>query len=167
MLLPPSIQYQNLERCELTLCSSPPGANPTALILSLETSKMASQNIKVVFGTIPIGNSDPWIDEEYLNRAFSILEAHGVDTIDTARLYGQAEKRLGEVKAGARFTLDTKWPGGFVPGRYSREHIVEDAKDSIAKLGVKQVREKNDPVGIVRLREPLLASIDRGYLLWC
>ncbi|KAJ9613114.1 hypothetical protein H2200_003055 [Cladophialophora chaetospira] len=100
---------------------------------------MGSEAIKVVFGTVPIGNSKPWDEEEYINEGFSILQAHGVETLDTARLYGESEKRLGEVKAGDKFVIDTKWTGGFIPGNASRDKIIEDAKDSVAKLGVKQV----------------------------
>ena len=105
---------------------------------------MPSSGIKALFGTASIGNNAPWIDEAYLDKAFSVLKSHGVDTLDTARLYGESEKRLGEVKAGEKFTFDTKWPGGFIPGNGSREKIVEGAKDSIAKLGVKQVSEHDD-----------------------
>lgn len=108
---------------------------------------MVSEGIKVLFGTVPIGNTEPWIDDDYINKGFSILKAHGVDNLDTARLYGESEKRLGEVKAGDKFTIDTKWPGGFVPGNASKDKIIEDAKDSMAKLGVKQVSEIHELEG--------------------
>ncbi|KIW88390.1 uncharacterized protein Z519_10959 [Cladophialophora bantiana CBS 173.52] len=100
---------------------------------------MASEGIKVVFGTASFGNRDPWIAEDYLNKAFSILLAHGCNILDTAQLYGESEKRLGEVKAGEKFVIDTKWMGGWQPGWATKENIINTAKQSIEKLGVKQV----------------------------
>ena len=100
---------------------------------------MSSEGLNVIFGGAAIGNSEPWIDEAYLNEAFKILESHGVTTIDSAQLYGESEKRLGELKAGDRFTIDTKWLGGWTPGSTTKENIVNSAKESIKKLGVKQV----------------------------
>ena len=100
---------------------------------------MSSEGLNVIFGGGAIGNREPWIDEGYLNDVFKILESHGVTTIDSAQLYGECEKRLGEVKAGDRFTIDTKWLGGWTPGSTTKENIVNSAKESIKKLGVKQV----------------------------
>ena len=124
---------------------------------------MPSQGIKALFGTASIGNNEPWIDGDYLERAFAILQSHGVDTLDSAKLYGESEKRLGEMKAGTKFTLDTKWPGGFIPGGGSREKIVEAAKDSIAKLGVKQVSRNVAALLIpVDICEHALAETEAG-----
>ncbi|KAG9773965.1 Oxidoreductase sirO [Exophiala dermatitidis] len=100
----------------------------------------SQQPIQVIFGAVSVGNFEPWVGEDYLNKAFSILEAHGVKSIDTAQLYGNSEKRLGEVKVGERFVIDTKWVGGLTgPGWATKEKIIETAKESIRKLGVKQV----------------------------
>lgn len=101
---------------------------------------MASQQpIKVVFGTGAVGNNEPFISEEYLNKIFSTLEAHKVTTLDTAQLYGNSEQRLGELHAGDRFTIDTKWLGGWNAGWATKDNIVSSAKESLKKLGVKQV----------------------------
>ncbi|OCT49647.1 Aflatoxin B1 aldehyde reductase member 4 [Cladophialophora carrionii] len=100
---------------------------------------MASQGIKVVFGAASIGNREPWIEKEYLEKAFDILLKHGVNTLDSAQLYGESEKRLGELNAGDKFIIDTKWMGGWQPGWATKENIVNTAKSSIEKLKVKQV----------------------------
>ncbi|EXJ87230.1 alcohol dehydrogenase [Capronia epimyces CBS 606.96] len=101
---------------------------------------MASHNpIAVVFGSAPTGNREPWISEDYLNQTFATLEAHKVKKLDTAQLYGNSEQRLGELKAGDRFVIDTKWTGGWVPGSANKESIVSSAKESLRKLGVEQV----------------------------
>ncbi|ETI27209.1 hypothetical protein G647_09892 [Cladophialophora carrionii CBS 160.54] len=100
---------------------------------------MASQGIKVVFGAASIGNREPWIEKEYLEKAFDILLKHGVNTLDSAQLYGESEKRLGELNAGDKFIIDTKWLGGWQPGWATKENIVNTAKSSVEKLKVKQV----------------------------
>ncbi|KAJ4504156.1 hypothetical protein HRR83_008598 [Exophiala dermatitidis] len=101
---------------------------------------MSQQPIEVVFGAASVGNYGPWVDEDYVKKAFSTLEAHGVKKLDTAQLYGNSEQRLGELKAGERFVIDTKWVGGFTGhGWATKDNIVNSAKESIQKLGVKQV----------------------------
>lgn len=58
------------------------------------------------------------------------MQEHGdVQTIDTAAIYGDSEKILGQFDAGARFTLDTKLSGGFGSGA-SKDGIAKDVKNS-------------------------------------
>ncbi|OAL30855.1 hypothetical protein AYO20_08548 [Fonsecaea nubica] len=125
---------------------------------------MAPQGIKVVFGTAAVGNREPWIAEDYLNKSFSTLLAHGCTVLDTAQLYGESEKRLGEVKAGEKFTIDTKWQGGWQTGWATKENIVNSAKQSIEKLGVKQVDifYIHSPDAAVPLEETL-AGVNEVY----
>jgi len=100
---------------------------------------MSPAGLKVVFGTAAFGNYPPWTEPEYIEKAFAVLSSHGTLTLDSAQLYGESEKTLGEVKAGDKFVIDTKWMGGWTPGWASKENIVSSAKSSIEKLGVKQV----------------------------
>ncbi|KIV81689.1 hypothetical protein PV11_03859 [Exophiala sideris] len=100
---------------------------------------MSSGPIKVIFGTATTGNAEPWDSSDYVNEAFEILKAHGVKNLDTAQLYGKSEQKLGELKAGDKFILDTKWLGGFTGKWASKDNIINTAKESIQKLGVKQV----------------------------
>jgi len=100
---------------------------------------MSSESITVVFGAASIGNREGWNTETELDAAFKVLEAHGVKVLDSAQLYGESEKTLGQVKAGERFTIDTKWIGGWSPGSATKEAVISSAKESIKKLGVKQV----------------------------
>ena len=51
-------------------------------------------------------------------------------TIDTANLYGESEKILGEANAGEKFTIDTKTRGGFNPGGGTKDNIFAEAKQS-------------------------------------
>ncbi|KAJ7174871.1 aldehyde reductase [Mycena filopes] len=93
---------------------------------------------KLVFGgSFGPGNSFP--DEESIARVYTLLEAAGVDKIDTARLYGPSEEWLGKTGAGTRFALDSKTPGGFVPGVSTGETIPQHAKETVERLMVDQV----------------------------
>ncbi|KAL6253103.1 hypothetical protein RBB50_000824 [Rhinocladiella similis] len=127
---------------------------------------MASEGIKVVFGGAVIGNYEHWQDDNNIKEAFDILEAHGAKTIDSAQLYGESEKKLGELKAGDRFTIDTKWLGGWTPGSATKDNIISTAKESVEKLGVKQVDifyihapDKETPI------EDTVAGVNEAYKL--
>jgi len=100
---------------------------------------MSSQGLKVVFGAATLGNREPWDSPEYAEKAFKIMLDNGCNTLDSAQLYGESEKFIGQVKAGDKFVIDTKWKGGFQPGLAAKENIVKTGKESIEKLGVKQV----------------------------
>lgn len=101
---------------------------------------MSSQSLTVLFGGAGIGNNDPFSKPEDLEKLYSVLLKHNCTNIDSAQLYGQSETALGKTKAGEKFTIDTKWQGGFAgAGTSRRENIVKTGQESIKKLGVKQV----------------------------
>ncbi|RMD40362.1 hypothetical protein DV735_g4767, partial [Chaetothyriales sp. CBS 134920] len=119
----------------------------------------------IVFGTAGVGNYPPFNTTETIQQAFQILEKHNVKNIDTAQLYGNSEKTLGEEKAGSKFTIDTKWASGFNPAfSPTKENIIKSAKESLEKLGVSQVDvfyihapDKNVPL------EDTLAGVNEVY----
>ncbi|OAA67344.1 NADP-dependent oxidoreductase domain protein [Niveomyces insectorum RCEF 264] len=128
--------------------------------------------VQVAFGSAGIGNRDPFISEADLNKLFATLDAHGVTRLDSAQIYGVSEKRLGEVHAGDRFTIDTKWgnPTGFAPGNTTpwatQAYVLQSAQESIARLNVKQVDvfylhfpDANTPLA------ETLAGVDAAYRL--
>lgn len=81
--------------------------------------------------------------ENSLEKFFNILAAYNVTTIDTAQSYGNSQAMIGQVKAGDRFAIDTKWsPPWSEPAIAwaTKDQIINSAKDSIQKLGVNQVR---------------------------
>ena len=94
---------------------------------------------KIVYGAAGIGSRDPFVTDEGINDLFATLDKHNVTILDTARLYGPSEQRLGEVKAGSKYTIDSKWVGGWSPGSATEENIVSSAEESIKKLGIKKV----------------------------
>lgn len=100
---------------------------------------MASKGIPVVFGTASFGSSEEYTTPEQLANVFSILKKHNVKILDSAQLYGPSEVTLGSVKAGDKFTIDTKWLGGWQKGISTKQYMIDSAKESIKKLGVEQV----------------------------
>lgn len=100
---------------------------------------MSTPPVKVVYGSEPLAKGTPFDDTAYLAEVYKILQKHGVTTIDSSQNYGASEELLGVTNAGETFTLDTKWKGGYIPGWATKENIVNSAKESIKKLGVKQV----------------------------
>lgn len=104
--------------------------------------------IKTVFGGGAISRGE-FDTAESLGPLFDLLEAGGVDTIDTAQIYGDSEKVLGSANAGKRFTLDTKHPGGAKPGA-SRDDLVSWAKGSMERLKL----DKEHPLDIFYIHGP-------------
>lgn len=97
---------------------------------------------KIVFGAAAIGNREPYITDEGIEALFSMLDKHHVKVLDSAQLYGKSEEALGKVKAGERFTIDTKWLGGWTPGSATEEKVIETAHKSIETLGTKKVSKR-------------------------
>ncbi|KAJ7167114.1 aldehyde reductase [Mycena filopes] len=99
---------------------------------------MSTPTLKLVFGGAPIGS--PYLpDEASIEGVYKVLEANGVDTIDTARLYGPSEEWIGKTGGGKRFNIDSKTPGGFVPGSSTGETIPVHAKETVERTGVEQL----------------------------
>ncbi|KAK7022090.1 aldehyde reductase [Favolaschia claudopus] len=100
---------------------------------------MSTQFVKAVFGGFPLGPGMPFADEESIEKVYKLLEEGGCTAIDTARIYGASEEWLGKTGAGKRFTIDTKAPGGFVPGSSTGDNILQFAKESTGLLKVESV----------------------------
>ena len=95
---------------------------------------MPSSPPNVVFGGLVPGYPLPKL-EEFL----SVLEKGGVKDIDTAQMYFDSEKLLGEVHAASRFSIDTKHIGGAGPGESTKEKVIARAEQSLANLQTKCV----------------------------
>ncbi len=100
---------------------------------------MSGQGIKVVFGGAMVNKDRAFKDEHALRELFAVLKKEGVNTIDTAQLYGDSEEMLGNAGAPKEFIIDTKAKGGFAPGSPTKENIIKDANESMKKLGTEQV----------------------------
>ncbi|KAF7597509.1 hypothetical protein BBP40_003756 [Aspergillus hancockii] len=94
---------------------------------------------KIIFGAASVNPGYAFATTEQINELFDALEQGGVKQLDTASIYGESEQLLGSVKAGDRFIIDTKHPGGWVEGSATREKVVKIGEDSLKKLGVEKV----------------------------
>ncbi|PVH95571.1 aflatoxin B1 aldehyde reductase-like protein member 2 [Periconia macrospinosa] len=99
-------------------------------------------SITAIFGGAAFGAAFP--DSTFANssaqaEALEILLRSGVTTIDTSRVYPGSEHAIGMLEKRGSFTINTKLPGGFYPGRWGKEETFNDIKDSIARLQIPQV----------------------------
>ncbi|KAJ5854280.1 hypothetical protein N7534_006823 [Penicillium rubens] len=95
--------------------------------------------VNLIWGGGSIMDEESYPTLESINAALDILQANGVKTIDTARIYLNSEERLGLVNASSRFAIDTKHPGGFAPEANSQELIGSIANQSLNYLQTDQV----------------------------
>ena len=100
---------------------------------------MSGIPLKIVFGTAGLGNKEKYKSKADVQPFFDVLDKQGVTALDTAHLYGNSETYLGEVKAGDKYTIDTKWLGGWTPGSATKDNVIKTAQESLKKLGVKKV----------------------------
>ncbi|TKX25609.1 oxidoreductase-like protein 13 [Elsinoe australis] len=95
--------------------------------------------IKIVMGGLGMGEGVSLGTIPEVKEVLPVLKEFNVDTLDSAQLYGDAEKNLGEVGAGKEFTIDTKWLGGFKPGFITKDNIITTGKESLERLKIPQV----------------------------
>lgn len=94
-------------------------------------------NVKIVYGGFFVkyrGHTLKTVEE-----ALQYLENEGVQTIDTAEIYGESEEFLGMAGAATRFTIDTKFSGGLSQLEPTEEHIVKSCEESLKKLKTSSV----------------------------
>ena len=98
-----------------------------------------------------------------LEEFLSVLEKGGVKDIDTAQLYWDSEKLLGDVNAASRFSIDTKHIGGSKPGESTKEKVIARGEKSLADLQTKPV----SPVPIYSMMEQVDEATGRCFLHSC
>jgi aflatoxin B1 aldehyde reductase len=99
---------------------------------------MSSTSIKPIFGAAQLGTT-PKFPDNVAEETFKVLEAAGCDTIDTTHDWPGSEAWLGKVKAGTRFTVNSKTPGGIVPGQSTATGVVEHARELAGYIGAENV----------------------------
>lgn len=91
----------------------------------------------LIFGTTSVHSKGAFPTTEIVTKLFDTLKENGITNIDTAQLYHDSETRLGEAGvASYGFTLDTKSPGGWIPGSFEPKKLADDARRSVKLLGV-------------------------------
>ncbi|KAJ5579620.1 uncharacterized protein N7459_005605 [Penicillium hispanicum] len=98
-----------------------------------------SAHPKIVFGGGAFMDTDHYATLDTVKEVLDILEKEGVESIDTATIYGNSEDSLGNVGAAERFSIDTKLPGGFSPEPTTKESVIATAEKSLQDLKTDQV----------------------------
>lgn len=92
--------------------------------------------IKTAFGSASVNPGRPFAEPGALDEVFKIMKEGGCEIIDTAALYGDSERLLGEAGAGSKFIIDTKAKGGFGGKGYAtKEKVIEEGTNSKKLLG--------------------------------
>lgn len=66
--------------------------------------------VKLIFGGASVNQS--YSDHDFTTKILDTVKAGGVESIVTARTYGNSEELLGQISAACRLAIDTKVPGG-------------------------------------------------------
>ncbi|KAJ5547404.1 hypothetical protein N7494_004989 [Penicillium frequentans] len=93
--------------------------------------------VKLIFGGAFVNQS--YSDLDFITKVLDTVKAGGVESIDTARTYGNSEELLGQVSAASRFAIDTKVPGGFRPELSTKELLISTTETSLNALNTDQV----------------------------
>lgn len=104
----------------------------------------------------------PWLDALLENKAKGL-----VTEVDTAAAYQQSEGFLGQLKFGSHFAIGTKLFGGSRPDQPStKENVIAQAKESLAKLHVNQVTSNYASLilSLLKPRYKYQQCQDRQYL---
>ncbi|KAL5336683.1 putative aldehyde reductase, partial [Aspergillus crustosus] len=101
---------------------------------------MSTPKVQLIFGGASLGGMEAdFTSASDTQEALDLLEAGGVQTIDTARIYTNSEHFLGEVNGASRFAIDTKYPGGFSPAPSSKEDVLKSVEESLRELKTEQI----------------------------
>ena len=109
--------------------------------------------VELIYGGAPFGFPGGFYDsqDDRITKTYEILNAHGVNKIDVAQIYGDSEDSVGRTGAGSKYGLqiDTKWGGGFLPILFGvsipdspdevKKMILDAARASVARLAVDQI----------------------------
>jgi aryl-alcohol dehydrogenase-like predicted oxidoreductase len=102
---------------------------------------MVSRGLKPVFGGGPIGEGKDFPNVPMIGELYQLLKEGGCDTIDTSRLYSNSEEWIGKTCGGDQFIIDSKTPGGFIAGGSDSAGILQHAKETTERLGVRNVSD--------------------------
>jgi len=100
---------------------------------------MSKEGIQIIFGGAQFQREGRFADKAILLKVYDALEKAGVRKIDTAHIYGASEEILGQTGGGKRFEIDTKAPGGIIPGSMTAQGVLGSARRSKKLLDIEQV----------------------------
>lgn len=93
-----------------------------------------AEQVKIIYGSFPLN----LLQRSDIDEISAILEKAGVKDIDTARIYPDSEKIIGELQLPNRFTIHTK-ASGFSGGCLTKDNINKSIEESLSLLGVPSV----------------------------
>ncbi|KAJ5163134.1 Aldo/keto reductase subgroup [Penicillium coprophilum] len=96
-------------------------------------------DVEVIWGGASLMDEVAYPNLESINEVFDILQANGIKHIDTAKFYNNSEVLLGNLHAHSRFTIDSKYPGGFGSEPSTPESFTETLDQSLARLQTDQL----------------------------
>ncbi|KAF9891698.1 hypothetical protein FE257_003710 [Aspergillus nanangensis] len=126
---------------------------------------MASPSVQLIFGGASLGGMEAeFVSVQDTKSALDILKEGGIKTIDTARIYSDSEHFLGEADATSRFSIDTKYPGGFAPEPSTKEDVIASIDESLrllktSKINVYYIHAPDRRVPL----EELLSGLNTAY----
>ncbi|KAI0166752.1 aldehyde reductase [Hypoxylon sp. FL1284] len=96
-----------------------------------------AKNLTLIYGAATITSGFGFEKDETVQSMLDAVAELGIKNLDTAYIYGDSEERLGKLSATSRFTVDTKFPGGFAFDESitsSKEDVVRIVKESLRRL---------------------------------
>jgi len=122
-----------------------------------------SKGIQTVFGGAQFQREGRFADPSILLKVYDALEKSGVRKIDTAHIYGASEEILGQTGGSKRFDIDTKAPGGLIPGSVTAQGVQGFATRSKKLLDVERVDVYYIHAPDVVPIEEMLAGVNEVY----
>jgi aryl-alcohol dehydrogenase-like predicted oxidoreductase len=119
--------------------------------------------IQTIFGGAQFQREGRFADPATLLKVYDALEKGGVRKIDTAHIYGASEEILGQTGGSKRFEIDTKAPGGLIPGSITTQGVQGFAHRSKKLLDVEQVDVYYIHAPDVVPLEEMLAGVNEIY----
>lgn len=103
---------------------------------------MANFPVLIFGGASITADNGSFTNTAEVSSLFETLKSEGINHLDTAQTYGggTSEKLIGQGQGLSEFFVDTKHPGGWIPGSSTRKGIFERAIASLERLGVEKVR---------------------------
>lgn len=96
--------------------------------------------VPLTFGCASIYTGGRFDTPSALNELFTILRDAGITRLDSATLYSDCEALLGQANVAAQpLAIDSKSPGGWIPGSLEPTQLRADLHRTLAQLGVREL----------------------------
>ncbi|KAK6498826.1 hypothetical protein TWF481_011399 [Arthrobotrys musiformis] len=122
-----------------------------------------SAPVKLVWGAAMLSPHPETGEVTHIHETLDLIRSVGVEDLDTAQIYGDAEETLGKVNvAEKKFIISTKQGGGFKPGTGTKDGVLEHGAYASEKLGPIDIYYLHAPDASIPL-EDTLEGIQKLY----